>query len=107
MKRSIGVFAQDPSFTVGAAGFCRGWNDQNFRCSGLMLNLGDATAATTGLASESGHTAPVWIQYLRSAISLSFNFAPPRGIFRFGSTCITARIRRLSSGFPTVIAAPD
>src|SRR6476660_9980107 len=102
MKRSIVVFAHAVSFTAGTAGFWMGWNDQNFRCSGLMLNFGDAMGVAAGFASPSGHTAPVWIQYLRSAISLSFSFAPPRGIFRVGSTCMTALIRRLSSGFPTL-----
>ena len=48
--------------------------------------------------------APRWIQVRRVWISCGASFLS--GIFKSGSKCSTARIKRLASGFPGRIAGP-
>ena len=61
MNRSMGVLAQAVSFTRGGAGFRSGWKDQNFRCSGRIVNLGDGAGAAVGagLVSSVGQNAAI------------------------------------------------
>src|ERR1039458_1142306 len=103
MKRSISVFAHFGSLTSGGVGFCRGRKDQNERRDGLITYF----SVLFGFADIAvfGHTAPALIQAAKSATSESLSF-PPRGIFRPGSVCLMALIRRLLSGSPGTTAVP-
>ena len=54
----------------------------------------------------SGHTAPSSIHAVSVAICAELSGPPLRGILSFGSFPLTARISRLSSALPGMIATP-
>src|SRR5262245_26782539 len=100
MNRSMSVFGQSPCATVGAATFLIGWNDQNARCSGVMMyglsagvagadvfaaSLLAGTVAEVGLstvaasllmAAEVGHGAPARTHSTSASISSGLRRPP-------------------------------
>ena len=100
-NRSMALQGQEQSFTVGKSTTRTFWNDHHPRASsGVMPPIrGDAVRG-------SGDPRPT--HSTKEAISASASFPPCScgGICGPSSTYCTARIKRLSFGFPGVIGDP-
>jgi hypothetical protein len=101
MKRSTSLFGQSGWLTAGTGGLRIGWNDQNARCSGVMVTAEGFAAAgfdaggadavdAAGAGVAAGQAAPAPTHSESASISVCDRRSPPFGIFSFSSVCRTA-----------------